>query len=169
MEDISCDNLDDKVVLMSIEVTIRGKTIPIRSTNPLRFDGEETIRIRIQDIPLSADDGTITRTLVLKGLDVISTTREKLRIGGKFINCETGDRLVVVKSSSMREPFGRFMQYAQFKARVIHRGQVVKTIKCSKCLETGHHISECANDWKCNQCNSYGHKQADCPFLDSDI
>lgn len=165
---IYLDNLDDKVVLMSTGVTIRGKTVPILSTNPLRFDGEETIRIRIQDIPLSADDGMIMRTLVLKGLDVISTTREKLRIDGKLTSCETGDRLVIVKSSSLKEPLSRFMQFAQFKARVIHRGQAAKIIKCSKCLETGHHISECVNDWKCNQCNSYGHKQADCPLLDSE-
>jgi len=30
------------------------------------------------------------------------------------------------------------MQFGQFKAKAIHRGQVLKTLKCAKCFEQGH-------------------------------
>jgi hypothetical protein len=162
---IYLDNLEDKVTLLAQGVTIRGKTLNVLNTNPLRLDGENTVRIRIQDIPLSVDDGLITRTLILKGLDVISSTREKLRIADKLTNCETGDRLIIVKASSIKEPLNRFMTFGHFKGKVIHRGQVKKVVTCSKCLQTGHHISQCENDWKCSQCNEFGHKRNDCQLL----
>lgn len=163
---IYLDNVADKVTLISKGVTIRDRTLPILPTNPLRLDSEITTRIRVQNIPLSVDDGIISRTLILKELDVISVTREKLRIGGKLTNCETGDRIVLVKTSTLREPLHRFMAFGQFKAKVIHRGQVKPVLKCTKCLEDGHYAKTCPNDWKCRQCNKVGHKQADCPLDD---
>lgn len=131
-------------------------------TNPQRLDYENTVRIRVQNIPLSADDGTITRELVLKGLEVITISREKLRIDGRLTNCETGDRIVIVKASTLSTPLNRFMNFGQFNAQVIHRGQVNKNLKCSKCLEVGHTIHTCKNDWKCTQCSTSGHKRGQC-------
>ena len=63
---IYIDNLLDKVSLISTGVCIRGKSYPILATNPNRLDGENTLMIRVKDVPLSADDGTITRPLVLR-------------------------------------------------------------------------------------------------------
>ena len=111
---IYLDNLNDKVCLLSEGVAIRGKIIPLLLTNPGRLDGENVLRIRVKDVPLSADDGIITRTFILKGLDVISLFREKLRINGKLVNCETGDRIVSVKALSVKEPLNRFITIAQF-------------------------------------------------------
>lgn len=165
---IYVDNATDKVALISNGVTIRGHNIPILPTNPQRLDSEITTRIRVQNIPLSADDGIISRSLMLKGLDVISVTREKLRIGGKLTNCDTGDRIVIVKTSSLREPLHRFITFGQFKAKVIHRGQVKPVLKCNKCLEDGHTTKMCTNDWKCRQCGNVGHKQADCQIETSE-
>ena len=118
--------------------------------------------MRIQNIPLSADDGIIKRVLVLKGLDVISCTREKLRINGKLTNCETGDRLVTVKTSTLKSPLERFMHFGQFKAKVIHKGQIIKTLKCSRCLEVGHTIHTCKNNVKCLSCGQSDHKKGEC-------
>lgn len=164
---IYLDNVADKATLIAKGVTIRGRSLPILPTNPLRLDSENTTRIRIQNIPLSADDGTISRALILKGLDVISTTREKLRINGKLTNCETGDRIVLVKSSTLTEPLHRFMTFGQFKAKVIHRGQVKPKLNCSKCLAEGHTLKTCPNEWKCRRCNQSGHKQGSCPIDDA--
>lgn len=159
---IYIDNLTDKATLIASGVTIRGKTLPILQTNPQRLDYENTTRIRIQNIPLSVDDGTITRVLTLKGIVIISNFREKLRIQNKLTNCETGDRLFNVKTTSLKEPLERFMQFGLFKAKVIHRGQVNKALKCAKCLDVGHLIYSCKNDWKCSVCLVSGHKKGEC-------
>lgn len=162
---IYVDNLQDKVKLMEEGVPMRGKIIPVLNTNPQRPDGENTIRIRIKNIPLSADDGIITRVLTLRGIEIISITRDKLRIQGRLTNCETGDRLVVVKSTSLQEPLPNFMMFGVFTARVFHVGQVAGSrpdVKCTKCLKTGHKYNQCENDWVCRTCNQPGHKQSEC-------
>lgn len=161
------DNLEDKATLMANGIFIRNKQISFLQTNPLRLDYENTVRIRIQNIPLSADDGTITRSLILRGIEVISSYREKLRIDNKLTNCETGDRIIIVRASSMKEPLPRFVQFGQFKAKVIHKGQVNTALKCTKCLDQGHTIHNCTNDWKCSQCMNFGHKKGECNINDA--
>lgn len=167
---IYLDNLQDKVTLIEEGIPMRGKIVPVLNTNPQRLDGEDTIRVRVKNIPLSADDGIISRVLTLKGIDIISISREKLRINGKLTNCETGDRLVVVKSTSMKDPLPAFMVFGIFSARVLHAGQTTGNridIKCTKCLQGGHRYNQCENDWVCRLCNTSGHKQSDCPSQDT--
>jgi len=124
--------------------------------------------VRVKNIPLSVDDDQITRVFTLKGIDVISVYREKLRINGKLTNCATGDRIFSVKTLTLKEPLPYFMEFGQFKGRVIHQGQTNDkstrndSVKCSKCLEEGHRFSQCENDWRCRACNETGHKEADC-------
>jgi len=81
--------------------------LKLLGTNPGRPDGEHTVRIRVKNIPLSVDDGLITRTLILKELDVVSEMREKRRVNGRLTNCETGDRLIVVKASTVTSSLPR--------------------------------------------------------------
>lgn len=155
---------------MSEGVPIRGKTIPVLNTNPDRLDGEQSTRIRIKNIPLSVDDGLITRVLTLRNIDVITCQREKLRINGKLTNCSTGDRLVYVKSSTLSEPLSHTMYFGQFVGRVIHPGQVNTrgdkvAMKCTKCHGDGHRFSQCPNEWRCNGCNQSGHKHTECPLI----
>ena len=161
---IYLDNLLDKVSLISTGVCIRGKSYPILATNPHRLDGENTVMVRVKDVPLSADDGTITRSLILKELEVLSIKRDKLRVNGKLTNCDTGDRIVIVKTSSLKEPLPKFMSFGHFKGRVVHKGQNTKVDKCIKCLEEGHRATFCTNDWKCTICLITGHKRGDCPM-----
>lgn len=161
---IYLDNVEDKVTLMAEGIPIRGKIIHVLNTNPNRLDGENTVLVRVKNIPLSVDDGIITRVLTLKHIDVISCKREKLRINGKLTNCSTGDRLVTVKSSTLTEPLPNYLNFGQFTGRCIHSGQNKQTriIKCTKCLEDGHKISQCPNQWACKRCKQFGHKQAEC-------
>jgi hypothetical protein len=49
----------------------------------------------VKNIPLSADDGQIHRTLTLEGCNIEGIFREKLRVDGRLTNCDTGDRLVI--------------------------------------------------------------------------
>lgn len=166
---IYLDNIDDKVILMSEWVPLRGKILPVLYTNPDRLDSEQSTRVRIKNVPLSVDDGIITRSLTLKHVEVLVCQREKLRINGKLTNCATGDRLVLDKSSTLLEPLPYTMNFGHFVGRVIHQGQTNtkpsrSIMKCSRCHEDGHKFSQCTNEWVCNGCKQSGHKQTDCPF-----
>lgn len=165
---IYLDNLEDKALLAAEGIYLRGYHVPVLITNPHRLDGEETVRIRIQNIPLSVDDNIIKRTLTIKCIDIIELKREKLRIDGKLTNCDTGDRLITVKKLTFTTPLPRFMEFGQFKAKVIHKGQITKTLKCRKCLEDGHRTDECTGEWKCLKCMKVGHKQGDCDMESSE-
>ena len=68
--------------------------------NPDRPDGEEKFRVRVKDIPLSVDDGIIKRSLTLKKIDLISIYRVII----KLWNCETGERGVIVTSTTLYTP-----------------------------------------------------------------
>lgn len=50
---IYLDNIEDKVTLMNEGVPLRGKSLHVLNTNPDRLDGENTIKIRIKNVPLS--------------------------------------------------------------------------------------------------------------------
>lgn len=168
---IYLDNINDKVTLMAEGVPLRGKIIPVLGTNPNRLDNENVIRIRIKNIPLSVDDGVITRRFTLDKIDTISCVREKLRVRGKLTNCATGDRLLAVKASSLTAPLPNFMQFDQFKGRVIHYGQKKPTAdrpkECTQCFKSGHVFSVCTNDWVCTRCKLSGHKQSECMLTDN--
>ena len=162
---IYLDNIEDKVILMADGVKLRGKNVPILGTNPGRLDSENTIKVCVKNIPLSVEDGVIARTLTLLKVELISHCRDKLRIAGKLTNCENGDRVMIAKASTLKEPLPRFIHFGQFIGRVTHFGQNVdhnKQMKCTKCLKDGHTFNSCNNDWVCRKCNQSGHKIADC-------
>ena len=167
---IYLDNIQDKVTLLTHGVPLRNKVVPVLSTNPNRLDGEDTTKVRVKNLPLSVDDGVITRALTLLGIEVISHFREKLRVDQKLTNCETGDRIVIVKSSTLSAPLPSFMSFGKYSGRVIHYGQKpdTRTKKCSKCLQEGHMFASCPNDWVCSDCNKSGHKRSECPGTDPD-
>lgn len=169
---IYIDNYEDKVALMSDGFVLRGKIMNVLKTNPLRFDGEITTRIRIKDIPLSVDDGVILRTLTLKAIECIGKVeREKLRINSKLTNCNTGDRFVIVKTLTLKEPLPKQMMFGRFKASVYHPGQTdakTEQQKCTKCLEQGHQFKTCPNEFKCRHCMQTGHKMDECPLKDGE-
>ena len=82
---------------------------------------DPTVRVRIQNIPLSADDGQIKRALELRKCDIKSFFREKLRVDGRLTNCETGDRIAIIGIPETHLPI--FMEIGKYRAKVYHRGQ----------------------------------------------
>lgn len=123
-----------------------------------------------KNIPLSVDDGINTRDLILKDLEVISDMRVKLRVKCRLTNCETGDRLITVKASTLKSPLPRTVQFGKFIGKMFHYGQVkdtqTKAETYKKCLEAGQKSSECTNDWKCLICQKSGHTRGDCNVED---
>jgi hypothetical protein len=98
---IYTDNQTARTTLLTNGIHIRGKTVTLRSLNPNRLDTQtpNTIRIRIKDVPLSADDYQIERAVSQRGCDSVGeVNREKLRIEGRLTNFDTGDRIAVVKT-----------------------------------------------------------------------
>ena len=58
------------------------------------------------------------------------------------------------------------VKIGRYNAYISHQGQPQQTrpeVVCHKCLEPGHFIFNCENEWKCRRCKQTGHKQIDCP------
>ena len=168
---IYMDNEEDRQSLLVQRINLRGRQIPLHLQNPhnpSRYQ-PDTIRIKIKNVPLSADDGQIDRALAMEGCEIQGIFRDRLRVDGKLTNCETGDRLVISKLLS--KPIPRMLKIGKYIARVFHPGQPEfqnrnytqdsdKT--CHKCLTPGHFIYDCPNDWVCRKCHESGHKMMDC-------
>lgn len=74
------EKVNNRVPLLSNGVSLRGVNIPIHEINPYVPDRSDQVRVRVKNIPLSADDSIIVKTLKdydCKLLD--KQSREKLR------------------------------------------------------------------------------------------
>ncbi|XP_069122185.1 uncharacterized protein [Argopecten irradians] len=99
MRRIYVDNMADRTKLLTTGIVIRKKMVQLISTNPRRPDNnhEYTSRVRVSNVPLSADDGEIKRALTLLNCNIKSMYREKLRIDNQLTNCDTGNRIVITE------------------------------------------------------------------------
>ncbi|CAC5355503.1 unnamed protein product [Mytilus coruscus] len=156
----------DKKDLLSKGVTIRRISVTLYTRNPkITFrEQEDTIRVRVKNIPLSADDNQIiTLETSVSKCEVLNCYRERLRIDNKISNCKTGDRILICKT--FEQPLPKTMQVGKYWANINHYDQPPPTrpsTKCSKCLDEGHTARECPNGWKCKKCGQFGHKQFEC-------
>ncbi|CAC5417598.1 unnamed protein product [Mytilus coruscus] len=175
---IYMDNEGDRLSLLVQGVNIRGRQVPLHSQSPHNPSTlqNDTIRIKVKNIPLSADDGQIYRALTLQGCEIQDLFREKLRIDGKMTNCETVDRLVI--SKTLEKPIPRNLPIGKYCGRILHAGQpefqnnntgVMEQRTCHKCLKPGHMLFQCPNDWVCKICKESGHKMIDCQTHFQDV
>ena len=154
------DNEDTKQDLISKGLSLRNKSLQMYTINPRISYYDDTVRIRVKDVPLSVGDDVILRSLEKLGCKIRRQFRERLRIDGFLTNCQSGDRIFTC--DKLDKPLPRNIQIAKFQATIIHQGQDSNT-KCSKCLETGHKFQSCPNDYKCRFCGLVGHRMAECP------
>ena len=131
-------------------------------------ENPNNVRVRIKNIPCSADDGQIQRALEFNHCVVHTLFRERLRVDGRVTNCQTGDRIAIC--DPIPNPLPKTLFIGKYKAVVLHRGQVdTRTnIKCNKCLQEGHKSYECPNDWVCRTCGGSGHKASYCTTCPDD-
>ncbi|CAC5414441.1 unnamed protein product [Mytilus coruscus] len=116
------DNEEDRLSLLMTGVHLRGRQVPLYSQNP-RNPGrlqENTIRIKVKNVPLSANDGQIHKTVTLQGCYIQGLFRKCLRINGKLTACQTGDRVVISKVLDKAVP--RNLQIGTYMARIFHTG-----------------------------------------------
>ncbi|CAC5422507.1 unnamed protein product [Mytilus coruscus] len=69
---IYMDNKEDKLSLLVQGINLRGRQVPLHSQNPHNPSNlqPDTIRIKVKNVPLSADDGQIHRALTLQGCNI---------------------------------------------------------------------------------------------------
>lgn len=154
---------DARVRLIANGLVIRDTTIPVYDTNPFtKARNEHLTRVLIKDIPLSVGDELIKSTLEKMKCEVRGEIiRQKLRVNGELIDCLNGDRVCFIDPPS--QPLQRSIVVANlFRARLFHIGQPERVTKCSRCLEDGHHSSQCTNDVRCKSCNKTGHISSSC-------
>ena len=73
------DNTEDRITLIVEGLNLRGRRVPLHKQNPR--NPQRFRRIKVKNIPLSADDGQIHRTLTLEGCNIEGIFREKLKSG----------------------------------------------------------------------------------------
>lgn len=161
---IYLDNEEDRESLIIGGLTVRNKHLKIYDRNPFVTEKEkpEYVKVRVKNVPLSADDGQIFRFLETAHAKIQNYHRERLRVDGYLTNCQTGDRIFIC--DPITELIPRYCKIGKYRALVIYKGQVVQNphIRCKKCLCPGHKIDQCPNDWVCIKCQKIGHKAADC-------
>ncbi|CAC5388316.1 unnamed protein product [Mytilus coruscus] len=126
---------------------------------------QDTMKVRVKNVPLSADDDQIIRTLetTASKCEVITHFKKRLRIDNLLTNCRTGDRIVICKP--FNPPLPKSLQIGKYWATINQFGQSFTNrpnMKCSKCFEEGHSANNCPNGWKCRKCGQLGHKQYEC-------
>ena len=163
---IYMENERDKRTLLAQGINLRGRHVNFHMQNPRYANRGSVVRIRVKNVPLSADDGLIEYALTQHNVNVVIMWHERLRVDNKATNCLTGDRIVLTKD--LPEPLPRFMQVGKYTAKIFHPGQVIEDNRQDKvyhkCLEAGHLFFNCQNDWKCKRCQQSGHKMIDCPL-----
>ncbi|XP_071478309.1 uncharacterized protein [Diadema antillarum] len=162
------ENRESRMKLITNGLNIRNANVAVYDQNPFITAGKEnSLRLLIRDIPLSVLDTVITDELEKCKHKVLGAPiRERLRVDGLLTDCLTGNRIVYIQHPS--KPLPRDMNFGIFKARVYHYGQIVPparaNLMCSRCLNAGHHRSQCSNPIVCRRCKQPGHLQQECSF-----
>ncbi|VDI46178.1 Hypothetical predicted protein [Mytilus galloprovincialis] len=145
------DSENDRETLIIKKITVRNKLINVYSTNPKSSEYSSLLylRVRVKDVPCSADDGQILRAIENEGkCTVHKLNRERLRVDGLLTECQTGDRILFC--DQLEKPLPRFIRIGKYRAMVFHKDQMPST-----------------KDNHDNLCKLPGHKQADCPSFDA--
>ena len=102
-------------------LNIRGKNVTIYEHNPFLRTARDTVMVRVCDVPLSVHDQEIVNALRQPGIEaeiVGEVIKEKLRVGGKLVNCLTGNRRVEIKIP--KNPLPRYIAVNDFKGSGLH-------------------------------------------------
>lgn len=152
-------------------MVIRDVSVELSDTNPysIRDDGIEkpSTKVYIDGIPISVANSEIEHSLLRLGCELRSDIKhERARDrDNKLTRFLTGKRFVFITVPPT--PLEKTMTVSLFTATLYHKEQksVAKTLICSKCLQSGHHVSMCKNEVVCRTCKKPGHKRGD-PLCD---
>ena len=163
-------NSDDRVLLLSSGINIRGLHITLKDKNPFLISGRQSVestRLYVRNIPLSFDNEVITNELKSMGVEMLGTLKyARARTPqGQLTNFKTGDRFVEIVVPG--EPLPKKKDIGIFTASLYHKEQKqkIEDIECGNCKEKGHMRRDCVNDPVCFSCLKSGHKRGSmlCP------
>ena len=123
-------------------------------------------------MPISVAESEIEFALKKLGCELRSEIKlERARdADSKLTRFLTGRRFVFI--TTPYRPLERTTTVGFFVARLFHKEQrlVKKIVKCSNCLEEGHHKSACDKEVVCQTCKKPGHKKDDekCTLMTDD-
>lgn len=149
--------------------SIRQVSLNVVSQNPFVLrdsnSGVEkpSTKLWIDDVPISVADSEIEFTLKKLGCELRSEIKkERARdADSKLTRFLTGRRFVFI--TTPHKPLEKNTTVGFFVARLFHKEQKMaqKMVKCSNCLEEGHHKSVCEKEVVCQTCRKPGHKRGD--------
>ena len=150
-------------------ISLRGHTVTLHDKNPFILkggDGREipATKLYISDIPLSCSDNDIETALVRIGCVMRSSlTLERMRDReGKLTRFVTGRRFAFINVP--HTPLERFIKIGHFSAQLYYKEMPKaskKLVSCSRCLQPGHHVTQCQNLVTCKECRQSGHRSGD--------
>jgi len=161
-------NKEARATLLVKGIVVRDTTLQVAGSNPFVLHdntGEEkpTTKVWVDSIPISVANSEVEHALKKVGCELRSDIKmERARDNdGKLTRFLTGRRFVFVTVPT--KPLDKKLIVCHFEARIYHQEQKFerKTVVCSRCLETGHHVSVCKNDTVCRACKTPGHKRGD--------
>ena len=154
--------------LLASGLFLDAKHVQLYSSNPFApvdDDGNEieTIKLTIDGVPISFSDESIRKRLeetgvILRSRILLEYARNPLT--KKMTNWLTGRRFIYIEVPKKDLP--KYVSMGPFKARLLYRDPSKEnTVKCRKCLGSGHWASTCNNLVKCLDCGQEGHKRGD--------
>ena len=159
-----------RVKLLSYGITLRGQQIELKERNPFTivgYEGIETTRLFIRNIPLSFDNNEIIEALKVLGVEMVNTMKDARARDpdGKLTNFKTGDRFVDMVVPD--DPLPKKLSIGIFTASLYHKEQKNSEKECGNCMMKGHLRKNCPNEVVCYVCRNAGHKKGDpeCPSI----
>ena len=117
------DNLS-RSALLTKGLNIRGHSVTVLGKNPfLSADGEETIRLKINNMPYSVSNETIKAKLRSIGVEVCSEMEWELyKDDKKLTSCKTGSRFIKIAPPKVTVPKSikiadKFIAYLSYKGQ----------------------------------------------------
>ena len=161
---------DARVSLLATGISLRSQQITLRDRNPflnIGFEGVDTTRLFVRNIPLSYDNAGIEKALKEKGVEMIVSLKyaRARTLAGKLTNLKTGDRFVDIVIP--KEPLPKKLSVGIFTASLYHKEQKqsANEIECGNCKQKGNRRRDCKNGPVCYAWLQSGHKKGDkiCP------
>lgn len=129
--------------LLCTGINIRGQQITLKDKNPFihaGFEGIDTTRLFVRNIPLSYDNAEIEKSLKSKGVQMVGPLKyaRARTAAGKLTNFKTGDRFVDIIVPDVPLPQKQTM--GLFTASLYHREQKQgkEEIECGNCKQKRH-------------------------------
>ena len=124
-------------------------------------------KLWIDNIPISCADEEIEHSLKKLGIELRGDIRRDYARypppNNGWSRFLTGRRFVFITVPPT--PLNKKFQVGIFHGTLFHEEMklIKKSVVCSKCLATDHHVSACKNEVRCKICMNFGHRSNLCP------